>query len=95
MAENPDDNDVAIDPVQRAVEERIRREALRQIETVDIEDDDSRIETIYPSVPEPVLEEAEPGRDPLPASGTEIDEDVTAEILVEEWGVDDTRTPYD
>jgi predicted HAD superfamily phosphohydrolase len=46
MAENPDDNDVAIDPVQRAVDERIRREALRQLNTIDIEDDHSRVESL-------------------------------------------------
>ncbi|MGH1488569.1 MAG: hypothetical protein ACRBK7_04115 [Acidimicrobiales bacterium] len=46
MAENPYDNDVAIDPVQRAFDERIRREALRQLETVDLEDDFSRIERL-------------------------------------------------
>lgn len=88
MAENPYDNDVAIDPVQRAVEERIRREALRQLDTVDIEDDHSRIESAPDAVPNPLS-------DLLGVPGTEPEVDVTAESLIDKWDVDGSRAPYD
>lgn len=41
-----DHND--IDPVVRSVERRIQREALRQLDSVDLDDDDSRVDSLAP-----------------------------------------------
>lgn len=46
MTQNSDDNDVDIDPVVLATDQRVRREALRQLDSVDIEDDDARMEPL-------------------------------------------------
>lgn len=43
-----DPND--IDPVVRSVERRIRREAIRQLDSVDLDDDDDRIDPLPPLV---------------------------------------------
>lgn len=59
MTEYPHDNDVAIGPVPRAAEERIRREALRQLDTVDIDDDDSRMEPLPTFSEEAVIDPAD------------------------------------
>ena len=49
-----DPNDV--DPVVRSVERRIRREAIRQLDSVDLDDDDDRVEPLPPLAPSDTIE---------------------------------------
>lgn len=46
MSKHSDDDDVDIDPVVMSADERIRREALRQLNSIDIEDDEARMEPL-------------------------------------------------
>ncbi|MEL6983324.1 MAG: hypothetical protein AAFO29_12940 [Actinomycetota bacterium] len=41
-----DPND--IDPVVRSVDRRVRREAIRQLDSIDLDDDDDRVDPLPP-----------------------------------------------
>lgn len=50
-----DPND--IDPVVRSVDRRIRREAIRQLDSIDLDDDDDRVDPLPPLTTDEVAEE--------------------------------------
>lgn len=50
-----DPND--IDPVVRSVDRRIRREAIRQLDSIDLDDDDDRVDPLPPLTTDEVVEQ--------------------------------------
>ncbi|MEM9561596.1 MAG: hypothetical protein AAGA93_03195 [Actinomycetota bacterium] len=57
-----DPNDV--DPVVRSVDRRLKREALRQLDAIDLDDDDARMEPLPPLDADALVEQlvGPPGR---------------------------------